>query len=121
MNEPLDQDALQYGSMMPERPKAVHCSALVSLPGQPLCKHYSGATLANLTGDYTCKCLAGVPYELFPSDMERWPCRRRHILGREQAECSVKDYGSEISGDVDTQVDEMAKRALRQANEKLTA
>ena len=82
---------------------------LVSLPGQPLCKHYSGATLAKLTGDYTCQCLAGVPYEVFPSDMGRWPCRRRHILGFEQAECSVKDYGSEISGDVDAQVDEMAQ------------
>lgn len=29
MNEPLDQDALEYGSMMPEQPKAVLCSALV--------------------------------------------------------------------------------------------
>jgi hypothetical protein len=73
---------------------------LVSLPGQPICKHYSGATLAHLTGDYTCQCLAGVPYELFPSDMERWPCRRRHILGPEQAQCSVKDYGSQLTGDV---------------------
>jgi hypothetical protein len=118
MNEPLDQDALEYGSMMPEQPKAVLCSALVSLPGQPLCRHYTGAALEHLRGDYSCKCLAGVPYELFPSDMLRWPCRRRHILGREQAECSAKDYGSEISGDVDAQVDEMAKRALGQANDQ---
>lgn len=61
MNEPLDQDALEYGSMMPEQPKAVLCSALVSLPGQPLCRHYTGAALEHLRGDYSCKCLAGVP------------------------------------------------------------
>lgn len=107
MNEPKTLSAERGGGSL-ER--------MVSLPGQPLCKNYSGATLANLTGDYTCQCLAGVPYELFPADMERWPCRRRHILGREQAECSVKDYGSELSDDVNAQVDEMSKRALRQAN-----
>ena len=105
----------------PETKPGSSLQRMVSLPGQPLCKHYSGASLANLTGDYTCKCLAGVPYELFPSDMRRWPCRRRHILGCEQAECSVKDYGSEISGDVDAQVDEIAKRALRLANDPSSA
>lgn len=29
MNEPLDQDALEYGSMMPEQPKAVRSSELL--------------------------------------------------------------------------------------------
>lgn len=89
---------------------------LVPLPGQPLCKHYSGAPPENLDGNYTCKCLAGVPYEIFPSNMERWPCRRRNITGLEQAECSLKYYGSELSNDVDEQVTEMARRAVGQGN-----
>jgi len=29
MNEPLDQDALEHGSMMPEQPKAVRSSEIV--------------------------------------------------------------------------------------------
>jgi hypothetical protein len=126
-NDPRRQRTLSVKGTMSNQPTssaergADSLQRLVSLPGQPLCKHYSGATPAHLTGDYTCQCLAGVSYELFPSDMERWPCRRRHILGREQAECSGKDYGSEIYGDVDAQVDEMAKRALRQANDPSSA
>lgn len=99
--------------MTPARNNAV----LTALPGQPLCKHYTDATLANLTGDYACRCLAGVPYERFPSSVERWPCRRRHITGLEQAECSRKDYGSEIAEDVDEQVTDMARRALSHQND----
>ena len=75
---------------------AAPCSAsLFPLPGQPLCKHYTGATLDNLTGDYLCKCLAGIPYERWIPNMNRWPCRRRSILGLEQHTCALADYGTD--------------------------
>lgn len=93
---------------------------LVSLPGQPLCKHYTGAVLENLTGDYSCRCLAGKPYELWTPTMERWPCRRRHILGLEQHKCDAAEYGDELTDSVDAQVTEMAKRAIGQANTDLS-
>lgn len=85
---------------------------LTASDGQPLCKHYTGAKLGNLTGDYSCKCFAGIPYERWTPMMERWPCRRRHILGLEQHQCPAADYGSEISNDVDKQVTEMTFKAL---------
>lgn len=87
-------------------------AALVALPGQPLCKHYTGVTLAHLTGDYSCACLAGVPYERWTPSMGRWPCRRRHLLGLEQHECEHKDYNSELSADVDAQLTDMTLRAI---------
>jgi hypothetical protein len=67
-------------------------ASLSPLPEQPICKHYTGATLANLTGDYSCQCLAGVPYERWAPDMDRWPCRCRHLLGLEQHDCASADY-----------------------------
>lgn len=85
---------------------------LVSLPGQPLCKHYTGATAA----DRMCRCLADIPYDKWVSNMERWPCRRRHILGLEQHHCDKADYGDKLTDSVNAQVDEMAERAVRQAN-----
>lgn len=92
---------------------AAHCSPLAELPGQPLCKHYTGAALENLTGDYSCRCLAGVPYERWTPSMNRWPCRRRHILGVEQHECEHKDYGDALTESVDNQITEMARQAIR--------
>ena len=92
------------------------CSALSALPGQPLCKHYTGATIDNLTGDYSCRCLADVPYERWTPDMDRWPCRRRHLLGLEQHECAKKDYGSDLTEDVDEQLTEMTIRAISGQN-----
>lgn len=92
--------------------------ALVTLPGQPICKHYTGATLANQSGDYSCTCLAGVPYDRWTPDMERWPCRRRHLLGLEQHACKFADYGSDVASDVDKQLTEMTLRAIDGHNEK---
>lgn len=88
-------------------------SPLAELPGQPICKHYTGAALENLTGDYSCRCLAGVPYERWTPSMNRWPCRRRHILGVEQHECEHKDYGDALTESVDEQITEMARQATR--------
>lgn len=77
---------------------------LAALPGQPLCANYTGASLADLRGDYECKCLAGIPYERWAADMERWPCRRRHLLGLEQHSCAYARFGSDLSADTDEQV-----------------
>jgi hypothetical protein len=85
---------------------------LKALEGQPLCKYYTGASLEDLRGDYSCKCLVAVPYERWCSDMERWPCRRRHIIGLEQHTCEKADYGTALSDDVDAQVTKMAKDAI---------
>lgn len=93
--------------------RAATGSPLAELPGQPLCKHYTGAALENLTGDYSCRCLAGVPYERWTPSMNRWPCRRRHILGVEQHECEHKDYGDTLTDSVDNQITEMALRAIQ--------
>lgn len=85
---------------------------LVPLPGQPLCRHYTGAGLHNLTGDYSCRCRANVPFERWSPSIDRWPCRRRHLLGLAQHECEHADYGSQISSDVDEQLTEMAIQAV---------
>lgn len=83
-----------------------------ALPGQPLCLHYTGATLANLTGDYSCVCLAGIPYERWTPDMGRWPCRKRHILGLEQHQCAKSDYSITTEDAIDEQLTAMAIRAV---------
>lgn len=85
---------------------------LKPLPGQPLCKHYTGASLSDLAGDYSCRCLADIAYESFVPDMNRWPCRRRHLLGLEQHPCASRDYGDSISESIDEQLAQMVIRAL---------
>jgi hypothetical protein len=100
-----------------EQPVTVlRSSGLVRLPGQPLCKHYTGASLDNLTGDNSCRCLAGIPYDRWVKNMERWPCRRRHILGLEQHHCDAREYGDQLTESVDAQVTDMTERAIGQPN-----
>lgn len=86
--------------------------ALTQLPGQPLCKHYTGAALSDLTGDYSCCCRAKVPYERWTPDIDRWPCRRRHILGLEQHACRLAEYGTDLPEDVNKQLTEMTLCAI---------
>lgn len=77
---------------------------LVALPGQPLCAHFTGAVLADLRGDNECKCRAGIPYDRWSNDIDRWPCRRRHLLGLEQHTCASAQFGSDLSADTDEQL-----------------
>ena len=78
--------------------------------------HYTGSTLDNLTGDYSCKCLAGIPYERWLPNMGRWPCRRRSILGLEQHTCAAADYGTDPAADIDAQTTAMTLRAISGQN-----
>ena len=88
---------------------------LVALPGQPLCAHFTGAVLADLRGDYECRCRAGIPYERWTIEIDRWPCRRRHLLGLEQHTCASAQFGSDIAADIDEQLQQNTRDDRRRA------
>lgn len=85
---------------------------LNTAPGQPLCVHFTSPSKEHLKGDYSCRCRAGMPYETWVQDPERWPCRRRHLLGLQQHTCANAEYPSDLSADVDQQMDKMIRDAL---------